>query len=343
MSTVEQDLRPATSRRKADQLRLAMDPRNQLEARYFEHWRLEHDALPELSLEALDTCTTFLGRRLEAPLVVSCMTGGTTDAGAVNRNLATAAQACGVAMGVGSQRIAIEDPECAWTFRVREIAPDIPLLANLGAVHLNHGYGLDECRAAVDMIGADALVLHLNVLQEVIQPEGDTDFRGLTDRIAEIVVGLDVPVIVKEIGCGISGAVARRLQGAGVTIIDVAGLGGTSWARIESRRAPDAELGERFAGWGIPTPDAIRQVAAVPGVTVIGSGGVRTGIDVAKALALGASLAGLAQPLLVAARKSAVAVEGLLRRIIEELRVAMLCSGAGDVDAMRRAAIRRET
>ncbi len=343
MSTVEQGLRSETARRKAEQLRLAMDSGNQLEARFFDDWRLEHDALPELSLDALDTRTAFLGRPLEVPLVVSCMTGGTGDAGAINRNLAAAAQACGVAMGVGSQRVAIEDPSCAWTFQVRDVAPDVPLLANLGAVHLSHGYGPDECAAAVDMIGADALVLHLNVLQEAIQPEGDTDFRGLSDRIAAIAAGLDVPVIVKEIGCGISGAVARRLKAAGIGIVDVAGLGGTSWARIESRRAPDAELGERFAGWGIPTPDAIRQVAAVPGLTVIGSGGVRTGIDVAKALALGASLAGLAHPLLEPARESAAAVERRLRSITEELRVAMLCTGAGDVEAMRRVAIRRET
>ncbi|MEJ2677614.1 MAG: alpha-hydroxy-acid oxidizing protein, partial [Gemmatimonadota bacterium] len=186
------------------------------------------------------------------------------------------------------------------------------------------------------------LVLHLNVLQEAIQPEGDTDFRGLLDRIAEVAAGLHVPVIVKEIGCGISGPVARRLQGAGVRLVDVAGLGGTSWARIESRRAPDAQLGERFAGWGIPTPDAIRQVSAIPGITVIGSGGVRTGIDVAKAIALGASLAGLAHPFLAPARESAAAVEVSVRRIVRELRVAMLCSGAGDVDALGRIAIRRE-
>lgn len=342
MSTVEQDVRPGTARRKAEHIRLAMDRRNQLQAHYFDNWRLEHDALPELSLDGVDTRTLFLGRRLEAPLLISCMTGGTAEAGVINRNIATAAQACGVAVGVGSQRAAIEDPGIAWTFQVRALAPDVPLLANLGAVQLNRGYGLDECRAAVDMIDADALVLHLNVLQEAIQPEGDTDFRGLLDRIANVAARLHVPVIVKEIGCGISGSVARRLQGAGVRIVDVAGLGGTSWARIESRRAPDARLGERFAGWGIPTPDAIRQAAAVRGITVIGSGGVRTGIDVAKAIALGASLAGLAHPFLAPAKESAAAVEDEVRRIVRELRVAMLCCGAGDVNALSRIAIRRE-
>lgn len=342
MSTVEQRILPTTERRKAEHLRLAMDSRNQLEAHYFDDWRLEHDALPELSLDTLDTHTLFLGRWLDAPLLISCMTGGTAEAGVINRNIAAAAQACGVAVGVGSQRAAIEDPSLAWTFQVRELAPDVPLLANLGAVQLNRGYGLDECRAAVDMIGADALVLHLNVLQEAIQPEGDTDFRGLVDRIAQVAAGLHVPVIVKEIGCGISGPVARRLQEIGVRFVDVAGLGGTSWARIESRRAPDAQLGERFAGWGIPTPDAIRQVSAIQGITVIGSGGVRTGIDVAKALALGASIAGLAHPFLAPARESAAAVEDSVRRIVRELRVAMLCSGAGDVDALGRIAIRRE-
>lgn len=344
MSTVEHDLRPAsaTARRKAEHLRLAMDRRNQLEAHYFDEWRLEHDALPELSLDELDLHADFLGHRLEAPLVISSMTGGTADAAAINRNLAAAAQAAGVALGVGSQRVALDDPSRRWTFQVRDLAPDVPVLANLGAVQLNHGYGVDECRAAVEMIGADALVLHLNVLQEAVQPEGTADFRGLLDRIADVVEGLEVPVVVKEVGCGISGAVARRLHGAGVRIVDVAGLGGTSWARIESRRALDAELGERFAGWGIPTPEAIRQVAAIDGMVVIGSGGVRTGIDVAKALALGASLAGLAQPFLAPARESAAAVEDRIDRIVRELRVAMLCSGAGDLGALRRIGIRKE-
>ncbi len=342
MSTVENEFQAATSQRKAEHIRLAMDARNQLEAHYFDQWRLEHDALPELALEEIDTRVSFLGRSMKAPLVISCMTGGTAEAGTINRNLAAAARASGVALGVGSQRAAVEDPSLAWTFQVRDVAPDVPLLANLGAVQLNHGFGLDECRAAVDMIGADALVLHLNVLQEAIQPEGDTDFRGLIERIGAVADGLDVPVIVKEIGCGISGAVATRLQRVGVRMVDVAGVGGTSWARIESRRAPDAELGERFAGWGIPTPEAILQVAAIEGLTVIGSGGIRTGIDVAKAVALGATLAGLAQPFLAPARESAAAVEDRVGRIVRELRVAMLCSGAGDLGALSRIAIRKE-
>ena len=329
MSSLEQEARSATTMRKAEHLQLALDRRHQLDASYFDRWRLPHNALPKLSLEEIDTSLTFLGRRLRAPLLVSCMTGGTPEAAALNRNLATAAQASGIALGVGSQRAALEERSLAWTFQVRDVAPDIPVLANLGAAQLNRGYGLDECRAAVAMIDADALVLHLNVLQEAIQPEGDTDFRGLLERIGAVAEGLEVPVIVKEIGCGISGDVARRLHDAGVRIIDAAGLGGTSWARIEGRRADDEDLGERFADWGIPTPEAIRAVAAIPGLTVIGSGGVRSGIDVAKTVALGATLAGMAQPFLAPARESAGAVQARIRRILRELRVAMLCTGAG--------------
>ncbi len=341
MSTLKREAPSGTATRKSEHLRLALDRRHQLEAGYFDEWRLPHDALPELSLDAIDTRLTVLGRPLRAPLRVSCMTGGTPQAAVVNRHLAQAAQACGVAFGVGSQRAALEDPSLAWTFRVRDLAPEVPILANLGAVQLNRGYGLQECRAAVEMVGADALVLHLNVLQEAIQPEGDHDFRGLLDRIRAVAAGLEVPVIVKEIGCGISGSVARRLYGAGIRIVDVAGLGGTSWARIEGARADDAELGERFADWGIPTPEAIRQAATVRGLTVIGSGGVRTGVDVAKAIALGASLAGMAQPFLAPAGQSVAAVVERIERTVRELRVAMLCTGAGTLQALRRAAIRR--
>lgn len=325
----------ATRKRKGEHLRLALDESVQLEHAHFDDYRLRHRALPEIDFGAVDTTTEFLGRELRAPLLISCMTGGAEEAERINRNLAVAAESCGVAMGVGSQRAAVEDPLLERTFEVRERAPSVPVLANLGVVQLNCGYGVEECRRAVEMVDADALVLHLNPLQEAIQPEGDRDFGELLPRIAEVVDGLDVPVAAKEIGCGISGSVARELAEVGVGIVDVAGLGGTSWARIEARRARDAPLGDLFADWGIPTPRAIREAAEVDGLTVIGSGGLRSGLDVAKSLALGADLAGMASPFLEPATESAERVVQTIERIVRELRIAMFCTGSRDTEEMR--------
>jgi len=332
--------RPKERDRKAEHIRLALDERTQSDRTYFDDWALEHRALPELDLAAIDTSVEFLGKRLAAPLLLSCMTGGTGEASRINAHLAEAAERRGVAVGVGSQRKALEDRSQVGSFQVREVAPTAPLLANLGAVQLNYGFGLAECRAAVEMIGADALVFHLNPLQEAIQPEGQTDFSGLVARMAAVAAELEVPVIAKEVGCGISGATARALAAAGIRILDTAGLGGTSWARIEAARAGDLPLGELFADWGIPTPESIRQVAAVPGVTVIGSGGLRNGLDAAKAIALGAHLVGMAYPFLEAATESAERVAERIDRIVHELRVAMFCAGARTIGDLRRSPIR---
>lgn len=329
--------------RKAEHIRLALDRTTQLEGSYFEDYVFEHVALPEMDLADVDTSTEFLGKPLRAPLLISCMTGGTEAATRINRNLALAAERCGVALGLGSQRRALEDPAQAASFQVRPLAPTIPLLANLGAVQLNYGYGLTECRAAVDMIQADALVLHLNALQEAIQPEGQGDFSNLLGKIGEIARGLGVPVIAKEIGCGLSAEVGRKLAAAGVTILDTAGVGGTSWARIEGRRADDADLGEVFADWGIPTPESIRQLRAISGVTIVGSGGIRSGLDAAKAIALGADLVGLAQPFLEAAVESAEAVAARIERVVRELRIAMFCAGARTLAELRQRPIHRRS
>ncbi len=323
--------------RKAEHIELALDPRMQAEANAFARYRFEHNALPELDFDEIDLGCTMFGRQLTAPLLISCMTGGTEQAAEINRNLAEAAERAGVALGVGSQRLAIEDEARVATFDVRDIAPSVPLIANLGAVQLNYGYGPQECQRVVDMISADALALHLNPLQEAIQPEGDRRFRGLLHQIGDVVEALDVPVIVKEVGCGISAAVARRLARVGVTWIDTAGVGGTSWARIEAARAADRGLGETFARWGIPTPEAIRQVSGVAGVGVIGSGGLRSGLDAAIALALGADYVGLAYPFLGPAQQSAAAVEEAIERLKVELRIAMFCVGARSLSQLRRA------
>jgi len=339
LAAVEQE--PRERDRKAEHIRLALDARMQLGGQYFDAYRFEHHALPELDLEQIDTSTVFLDKPLAAPLLISCMTGGTAEAARINAHLAEAAERCGIAVGVGSQRKALEDPSTEASFRVRPHAPTVPVLANLGAVQLNYGFGVAECRRAVEMIDADALVLHLNCLQEAIQPEGQCDFSGLLDKIGQVAAALEVPVVVKEIGCGISVAVARRLLDRGVSIVDSAGTGGTSWARIEAARASDAGVGELFADWGIPTPQAIEQLAALGGLTVIGSGGVRHGIDVAKAVALGATLAGMAYPFLQAARESADRVVDTIERTVRELRISMFCVGARNPDALREVRLER--
>ncbi|MDP9120029.1 MAG: type 2 isopentenyl-diphosphate Delta-isomerase [Acidobacteriota bacterium] len=308
----------------------------QLGVNFFDQYQFGHAALPEIDFAEIDLETEFLGRRLQAPLLISCMTGGTERAGVINRNLAAGAEATGVALGVGSQRKALEDPAKADTFQVRGVAPSIPLLANLGAVQLNYGIGIRECARAVEMIGADALVLHLNPLQEAIQPEGQRNFAALLPKIGEVVRQLSVPVIAKEIGSGISEATARALAGQGIRIVDTAGVGGTSWARIEAERSGDLELGEVFAGWGIPTPLSIQEVRRVPGLTVIASGGVRNGIDAAKALALGADLVGMAYPFLQAATESPQRVTDKVKRIVQELKICMFCLGVRSVAELRR-------
>lgn len=343
--TRSQTIRPDPERpgrdRKREHIDLALEKRMQVDHRHFHDYRFDHVALPEIARDDVDVSTEFLGKHLQAPLLVSCMTGGTELAARINRNLAIAAEETQVPLGVGSQRKAIEDSAQAETFQVRDVAPTIPLLANLGAVQLNYGYGVDECRRTVEMIDADALVLHLNPLQEAIQPEGQTDFSDLAEKIERLVPALDVPVIVKEVGAGISARVARTLREAGVSIVDTAGVGGTSWARIEAARAEDLEIGELFADWGIPTPESILQVASVEGLFVIGSGGVRSGIDVAKAIALGAGLVGMAAPFLEAAVESSEAVASRLGRTIEELKTAMFCLGVENLAELRTVAIEK--
>ncbi|MGA2286310.1 MAG: type 2 isopentenyl-diphosphate Delta-isomerase [Dehalococcoidia bacterium] len=330
------------SRRKEEHLRIALNEDVAFRGLTtgFEEYYLLHQALPELDLRNVDLSTTFLGRSLRAPLVISPMVGGVEEAAHINRNLATAAQAAGIAMSVGSLRCAIEDPTLAATYRVRNVAPDVLLFANLGAVQLNRGYGPRECRAAMEMVQADALTLHLNPLQEALQSGGDTDFAGLTDRIAAVCEALDAPVFVKEVGWGISDATARRLIAAGVAGIDVAGAGGTCWSEVERLRANDekqANVAGAFTGWGIPTAESIRLVRQVaPELPLIASGGIRTGVDVAKALALGADIAGIATPLLKAANESAERAREFIDEVVEGLRIAMFCAGIGSIDALKR-------
>jgi len=303
-----------------------------------ERYRFEHQALPDLDFDDVDTAVHFLGHEVRIPLLISSMTGGVAEGGRINRNLARAAQACGVALGLGSGRIALEDAAAREHFRVRQEAPDVLLLANLGAVQLNYGYGARHCLDLVAMLEADALILHLNALQEAVQPEGNTRFAGLLERIAEVCARLPIPVVVKEVGWGLSADVVRLLAQAGVAAVDVAGAGGTSWSEVERLRSGDqmAAVAAAFADWGIPTADALVAARrAAPTLPIVASGGIRNGVEVAKCLALGADLAGLASPLLKAAARSAEEAERALEIIGRQLRIAMFCVGARDIDALR--------
>jgi isopentenyl-diphosphate Delta-isomerase len=313
----------------------------------FERYWFVHCALPEFDLEDVDTSTALLGKPLVAPFFISSMTGGTPEASLINERLAEAAQVAGIGMGVGSQRAAIEDPSLEDTFRVRRLAPDILLLANLGAIQLNCGYGLDECRRAVDMVEADALILHLNSLQEALQPEGETCFAGLLSKIEAICRTLEVPVVVKEVGWGISEQVARQLAGAGVAAIDVAGAGGSSWSQVEMYRAAtdcQRRVAAAFAGWGIPTAESLLMARrGAPDLPILASGGIRDGIQVAKAIALGADACGIAGAFLHAANGSVAAVADLITVFVTQLRVAMFAAGAVDITALRRVSMAAES
>jgi len=327
--------------RKADHIRINLekDVRSAL-TNGLDSYRFVHQALPELDLESVNLSLSMFGKKLKAPLLISSMTGGTEEAKTLNLRLAEAAQTAGVAMGVGSQRAALEHPELIPTFQVRKAAPDILLFANLGAVQLNYGVGIDDCRRALEMISADALILHLNPLQEAVQAGGDTNFAGLTRKIEKICRKLEVPVIVKEVGWGISAKTARRLAEVGVSAIDVAWAGGTSWSQVEMYRAKDEftrALAATFIGWGIPTVEAILNVKKhAPGVKIFASGGLKDGLDIAKCLALGASLGGMAGPFLKAAADSTESVLSLVSLAARQIQVAMFASGVKSLSQLHR-------
>ncbi len=294
-----------------------------------------HQALPEINADEIDLRTTLLGKQIDFPLIISPMVGGIKEAERINRNLARAAQSAGIAMAVGSQRIAIDAPDMALSYRIRDVAPDVPLFATLGAIQLNYGYDVTHCQQAVDMLDADALILYLNPLQRALQANGKADFSHLLNKIGGICRELSVPVIVKEVGWGISEDVARKLAAAGVAAIDVAGSGGTSWSEVEKYRVNSAltsRIANSFSTWGISTAESIEMVKrGAKGVTIIASGGIRTGVDLAKAIALGAQVGGVGAPLLKLAVTSTEAVEEYLMVLREELRISMFCIGAANL------------
>jgi isopentenyl-diphosphate delta-isomerase len=329
-----------TTSRKLDHLRICSEEEIEAGNSGFSDVRIVHSALPECDMDRIDTSCRFLGHSLSSPLFIAAMTGGHPDTTEVNRRLARAAERFGCAIGVGSQRAALERPDLTESFAVvREEAPTAFIAANIGAVQLRE-HGAAWAEEAVSMIGADAIAIHLNFLQEAIQPEGDRDAAGCLSAIEELCSEVSFPVIVKETGSGISRETARLLWNAGVQAIDIGGHGGTSWARIEGIRAEERDgtlqqrLGEDFIDWGIPTVVSLIEVRETGG-PVIATGGVRSGVDIAKALALGADMAGMALPLLAPAMKSDDALASAIDHIHRQLKAAMFLSGAATIRDMR--------
>jgi len=338
---------PSLTSRKDDHIRINLeeDVRSGLTSG-LERYRFIHQALPELDLDMVVMRQTLFGRPVKAPFLISSMTGGTENAARINRVLAEAAQETGIAMGLGSQRAMLENPASAESFLVRKYAPDILLLANLGAVQLNYAYTVDHCQRAVDLVGADALILHFNPLQEALQPEGDTRFAGLLAKIEQVCKRLSVPVIAKEVGWGFSARAARQLAEVGVAAIDVAGAGGTSWSQVEMYRIKDkqrARVAAAFQGWGIPTSESIRLVhSSVPEMLIFASGGLRDGIDIAKCIALGAKLGGMAGPFLKAAQQGTETVVDTIQQLTRELQVCMFAAGVGSLTDLQQAELIKE-
>jgi isopentenyl-diphosphate Delta-isomerase len=314
------------------------DPESDRKKYYFDDIRLKHRALPELDLDLVDPSIEFMGKKLSFPLLISSMTGGDHKLlRTINKNLALAAEEAGVAMGVGSQRVMFSHPEARKSFELRDYAPTALLFANLGAVQLNNGFTTEMCREAVDAVGADALYLHLNPLQEAVQPAGNTNYAGLADQIAGVAERLGVPVVLKEVGAGISEEDVRLVVDRGIRYIDVAGAGGTSWSRIEHRALEGRKdkMGLLFQDWGIPTPQALLALKPYRNrLTLIASGGIRSGIDMAKAMALGASLCGIASPFLRPAMESAKKVVEVIETLKREFTAAMFLLGMGRAEKL---------
>lgn len=304
--------------------------------RYFDSFRLLHNALPEINLTDVDIQCSFLGKTLTAPLLISSMTGGDhPELARINQRLAEAAEACGIALAVGSQRIQFERPASLASFNLRQFAPSIPLVANLGAVQLNYQLTSHHAQAAIDHLNADGLYLHLNPLQEAIQPEGDTNFAQLWSAITELNAAIDKPLLLKEVGSGLSPQLIRKGMEQGIHYFDVSGSGGTSWSRIEQLRSLNNPIGLTFQDWGLPTPWILKQCRPIAAQTqLIASGGLRNGVDVVKSIALGARIAGMAAPFLQPAMESTQAVIDVIEQIKQEIRISLFLLGKQNLNAI---------
>lgn len=322
------------NKRKIDHVNLIKDHREiDRDKAYFDFIHLEHRALPDVSLDEIDTSISFMNKSLSFPLIISSMTGGSDDELiTMNKNLALAAEAENVALAVGSQRILLKEETAEESFSLRKFAPSILLFANIGAVQLNYGITSKDCKRMIDILDANGIYLHLNPLQEAIQPEGDTNFKNLDNKIKTLINEIDCPILVKEVGSGFSPSDAERLKKIGIKYIDISGSGGTSWSLVESKRSEDARLGELYKDWGIPTPLALKMLKPFKDdFEFIASGGIRNGLDMAKSIILGASLCGLAKPFLEPAQISADAVRAEIQKLKKEFSVALFLLGINNV------------
>ncbi len=335
------------SKRKIEHLNAALDYYDKSKVNSFDNYYMVHNALPGIELADVDSSCDFLGRIISAPIMIGSLTGGPERAGEINRNLAIAAQNAGIALALGSAKIAFIKEKAAASFQVRDLCPDVPLLMNLGLVDLGACFSTDDCRSLMERTEADALIFHMNPLHEAMQAEGNTDFKGLANRLRKAVAEFDFPVIVKEVGHGISADAFGRLSDVGVYAVDVAGRGGTSWGYIESSRSTDAvrrAACRSFVDWGIPTADILARIGGAKTATrLIASGGVRNGIDAAKCICLGADLAAAAGAFLEPALESPVAVENKIRQFILEFRMAMFATGCLRVKDLNPNLIRKKT
>ncbi len=327
-------------KRKDDHIKICLEKEVESGDTGFKNISFIHNALPEINFDEIDVSTKFLGEDFKAPFLITAITGGGPNSEKINKNLAKAAEELGIGMGLGSQRAMIENPDLKKTFWVRDVAPNIFLLGNLGAAQILQ-YEINKIKKAVEDIKADGLAIHLNPAQEVIQPEGDKNWSGVLNKIKEVCFDCDFPIIVKEVGCGISEEVAKKLENAGVAAIDIAGKGGTSWIKVEGYRGSELEktLAKTFEDWGIQTVYSLVQCKEAVKIPIIASGGIRNGLEAAKALALGASLVGMALPLLKPATQSSEAVKKYLEKIILELKVAMFLVGAKDLNELKKVKI----
>lgn len=334
----------AIEKRKQRHIRLSLKENVQSDiGTGFEDIRLIHRALPEIDLEDVSTSLELFGKRLSAPLIISAITGGTEDAKEINATLASAAEEFGIGIGVGSQRVALENPSTEHTFNVvREKAPSALVMGNLGCPQLSLGWGVPEARHCIEMIGADALAIHINPLQEAVQVEGETRYRGILNKVREVVDGVNVPVVMKETGCGVAFETAVELEEVGVEGLDVSGVGGTSWAAVEHHIAKEVDerdqefLGEALWNWGIPTAISVVETSRSTELKIIASGGIRTGVEIAKAVSLGADAVGMARPFLEKAVEGSAALREHIRHILLEFRTVMFLVGARDLKELKQ-------
>ncbi len=329
----------ALAQRKSDHINIVLNKDVSSGPNSLQTLRLPWKALPEVDLAKIDTSCKFWGKRLQFPFIISSMTGGTLRAATINKNLAIAAERSSVAVGLGSSRVVLREPAALKSFQVKKYCPNVPLFANFGLVQLNYGIGAEEINKVVDLLEVDGIFLHINHLQEAIQPEGDTNFAGLVEKLKRLIPQLKVPVIVKEVGAGFDFESAKLISAAGVEWLDVSGLGGTSWTKVEAHRRED-DLGHIFGQEGMTTVESLLECRRVKGLNLIAGGGIRTGIDICKSLILGAKLATAATPLLKTALVSVDDTVAALNQLQSELQLAMFCVGAAKISALQKLSLK---